>query len=91
MTNEPARFLTANGEEITRIQDLDVVGSIGTPGSPFYAVVRPRDGREIRPGPVLIETRDGARYPAQIERAEHYGDPASKGQLVFGVIGVLET
>jgi len=89
MSNGGARLLSLEGELISELEDLDVVGS-PAPGCPFFAVVPSGSGRQIQPGPVLLETEEGTRYAAQIERADSHAKSPLAEVRVSGVLGAPE-
>jgi hypothetical protein len=85
-----ARLLTRDGELISRLETIDVVGSVFEAGVPFYAVVPDEPGVVIRKGAVLIETDDGVRHAAEVDQAEVITDPLGPVIRVTGVLGDIE-
>ncbi len=85
------RLLGADGELIADIEGLDVIGSVHEPGCPFYALVPAEPGLRLRPGPVLLVTAQGARYPAEIESVTAVAGSPDAAVHISGVLGAWET
>jgi hypothetical protein len=85
MVGVVARLLTGRGDEICRLERLQISGEAAEAAVPFCAIVTD-SGVVLRKGLVTVETDDGSRYAGHVGNAEAFMGSAGPAVEITGVL-----
>lgn len=84
-----ARLLTGRGDEICRLERLQISGEAAVAAVPFCAVVT-EAGVVLFKGLVTVETDDGSRYAGHVGSAEAFMGAAGPAVEISGVLTPID-